>query len=141
MTLGVGSIAFVGFNSDGNDNFAFVALQDIAAGKSITFEDNEWNGTGWNDANENAFIWTATSPITAGTVVLLNNLGVISPAPSASTGTVVYGASGTYGSNHGIGNSTETIYAYAGTRAAPTFITAVATTAATLRAGCLRIPA
>src|SRR5215813_11179473 len=125
MALGPGSIAFVGFNSDGNDNLAFVALQDIAAGESITFEDNEWNGSGWNDANENAFIWTASSTVKAGTIVLLNNVGVTSPAPSASTGTVVFGAAATYGGNHGIGNSTETLYAYSGTRAAPTFITAV----------------
>jgi predicted extracellular nuclease/Ca2+-binding RTX toxin-like protein len=123
MALGPGSIAFVGFNADGNDNLAFVALQDIQVGESITFEDNEWNGTGWADTNENAFIWTATSTVTAGTVIHLDNVG--SASPSASTGTVVFGASATYGSNRGIGNSNETIYAYTGSRLSPTFVTAV----------------
>ncbi len=117
MALGAGSIAIVGFNSDGNDNLAFVALQDIDAGESIIFEDNEWNGSGWNDSNENAFIWTAETKVTAGTIVLLNNVGVTNPAPSASTGSVVFGDTGVYGGNHGIANSGEAIYAYTGTRA------------------------
>ncbi len=132
MALGPGSIAFVGFNADGNDNLAFVVLHDIVAGELITFEDNEWNGTGWIDTAENAFIWTATSTVTAGTVVILNNVGAdpLVLLPSASTGTVVYGDGPTYGTNPGIGNSNETIYAYIGSHAAPTFITAVTTDAA-----------
>ncbi|MGL5017113.1 MAG: choice-of-anchor I family protein [Luteolibacter sp.] len=121
--LNTGDIAFTGFNSDGNDNLAFVALVDIQIGEAITFEDNEWNGTGWVDTNENAFIWTATEIVTAGTVVALNNVG--SATPSTSSGTIVFGASATYGSNRGIGNGDEMIYAYQGTRTSPTFITAV----------------
>jgi predicted extracellular nuclease/2',3'-cyclic-nucleotide 2'-phosphodiesterase (5'-nucleotidase family) len=123
MALSAGSIAFVGFNSDGNDNLAFIALEDIAAGQTITFEDNEWNGSSWNDTNENALIWTATAAVTAGTIVTLDSLGT--GTATASTGSIVAGDSATYGSNRGIGNSGETIYAYQGTRAAPVFLTAV----------------
>jgi hypothetical protein len=54
MPLNVGSIAIVGFNADGNDNLAFVALVDIPAGETIYFEDNEWNGTSFIDTNESA---------------------------------------------------------------------------------------
>ena len=35
MALSSGSIAFTGFNADGNDNIAFVALVDIAIGETI----------------------------------------------------------------------------------------------------------
>jgi hypothetical protein len=122
MALGPGSIAFVGFNADGNDNLAFVALETIAAGESIFFEDNEWNGTDWVDANESGTIWTATTDIAAGTVVLLNDFGTTTP--TASTGTIVP-APNTHGTNRGASNENETIYAYTGSRAAPTFLTAV----------------
>ena len=37
MPLAAGSIAFVGYNADGNDNLAFVALEEIAAGETIYF--------------------------------------------------------------------------------------------------------
>jgi len=122
--LSAGNIAFTGFNADGSDDVSFVALVTINTGEVIIFEDNEWNGTTWNDANENAFIWTATSPVAAGTIVHLNT--VSAATPTASTGTIAYGASGTYGSNRGLGNSDEVLYAYQGSRAAPVFITAVA---------------
>ena len=51
MALSSGSIAFTGFNADGNDNIAFVALVDIAVGETIVFEDNEWTGSAWTDTN------------------------------------------------------------------------------------------
>ncbi|MGL4398972.1 MAG: SdiA-regulated domain-containing protein, partial [Luteolibacter sp.] len=125
-TLAAGDIAFVGFNADGNDNLAFVALADIAAGEAIIFEDNEWNGTGWADTNEGAFIWTASSMVTAGTIVTLDSVGIASPSlPTASTGTIAYAPAATHGSNRGIGGGDETIFAYQGTRSAPTFIAAV----------------
>jgi hypothetical protein len=41
MALGPGSIAFVGFNADGNDGFAFIVIDPIAAGSVIRFSDNE----------------------------------------------------------------------------------------------------
>jgi len=47
MSLGPGSIAFVGFNADGNDNLAFVALETIAAGTQIHFSNRGWTGSGF----------------------------------------------------------------------------------------------
>ncbi len=123
MALSAGNIAFVGFNADGNDNIAFVALVDINPGEVIIFEDNEWNGTNWIDTNEGAFSWTATSLVTAGTIVRIDNIG--SGTIAASTGTAATGITGR-GGNRGIGANDETIYAYQGSAASPTFITAIA---------------
>jgi predicted extracellular nuclease/uncharacterized protein YjiK len=122
MALTAGNIAFVGFNADGSDNLAFVALVDINPNEVIIFEDNEWNGTTWLDTNENAFSWTATSLVTAGTIVSIENIGA--GVIAASTGTAVLPVAGR-GSGRGIGNSNEVIYAYQGDPAAPTFITAI----------------
>jgi hypothetical protein len=126
MALAVGSIAFVGYNADGNDNLAFVALEVIAVGEVIYFEDNEWNGSGWNDTNEGAFSWTATSSVAAGTIVLIDNIG--SGTITSSTGTVIDASvlSPSRGTNRGIGAGDEVIYAYQGSAASPTFIAAIA---------------
>ncbi len=122
MALNAGDIAFVGFNGDGNDNIAFVALVDIAIGETIVFEDNEWNGTVWQDTNESAFSWTATSIVTAGTIVRLDNIGTGTTA--ATTGTVVIPIPGR-GANRGLAVTSESLYAYQGSANSPTFITAI----------------
>lgn len=126
MALAAGNIAFVGFNADGNDNIAFVALVDISAGETIIFEDNEWNGTTFNDTNEGAFSWTASSTVSAGTIVRIDNIGA--GTITASTGTVADASvlSPSRGTNRGLGAADEIIYAYQGTATAPTFITAIA---------------
>ena len=124
MPLNVGSIAIVGFNADGNDNLAFVALVDIPAGETIYFEDNEWNGTSFIDTNESAFSWTATTPVSAGTIVRIDNIG--SGTITTSTGTVVTPVTGR-GTNRGLAAGDEVVYAYQGSPGAPTtFITAIA---------------
>jgi hypothetical protein len=123
--LTLGNIAFVGYNADGNDNVAFVALVDIAVGEDIIFEDNEWTGTAWTDTNEGAFKWTATSVVATGTVVLIDNIG--SGTITASTGTAVSAdLFAVRGTNRGIGAGDEVIYAYQGSAASPFFITAYA---------------
>lgn len=48
MALVPGSIAFTGFNADGNDGLAFVALAAIPPGTTIFFSDREWTGSGFN---------------------------------------------------------------------------------------------
>jgi hypothetical protein len=126
MPLVAGSIAFVGYNSEGNDDLAFVALEDIAAGEIIYFEDNEWNGSGWVDTNEGAVKWTASTSVAAGTIVRIDNIGI--GTITASTGTVVDASllSPSRGINRGIGAADEIIYAYQGSAASPFFITAIA---------------
>lgn len=123
MAIPRGGIAFVGFNADGNDNIAFVVLQDIAAGEVLIFEDNEWNGTAFQDINEGAFRWTATAAIAAGTVVRIDNIG--GGTITASHGTVTQPEPGR-GTNRGLGAADEVLYVYQGSAASPNFITAVA---------------
>ncbi|MBE9007991.1 choice-of-anchor I family protein [Fortiea sp. LEGE XX443] len=119
MALNTGDIAFVGFNSDGNDNLAFVTFVQIEPGTEIHFTDNEWTGSSFN-TGESGFTWTASSTITPGTVVTIDNIG--SGTISSNLGTVAFFDS----SNRGIANSTEIVYAYVGATSTPTaFLTAI----------------
>src|SRR5262245_29030740 len=125
MAFGPGSIAFVGINTDGNDNLAFVALETIVAGTVIFFQDNEWNGSaigsgGAFNTGESAWSWTATSDLAAGQVVRIDNIGT--GTISTNVGSVAFSDT----SNRGLANSGEAIYAFVGTSAtAPTaFLTA-----------------
>ena len=131
MTLLAGDIAFTGFNADGSDNLAFVALAPIAAGTLIYFTSNEWNGTGWADFAEDAFSLTLSSAIAAGSVVQLNGVGAA--GATSPQGTIAAVAGG--GTNLGIGNSGEMIYVYLADAATPlvptTFLTAVSNNSAT----------
>lgn len=83
--VNAGDIAFIGFNTDGNDDFAFVLLADAAIGNVVHFNDNEWVGTQFNATNEGEISWTVTTALSAGTVVTFSNLAT---SPTASTGTI-----------------------------------------------------
>jgi uncharacterized protein len=121
MALGPGSIAFVGFNGDGNDNLAFVVLEEIALGTEIIFTDNEWSGSAFN-AGETTFTWTAPSTIAAGTIIRLDSLSLGNGGATSSTGTISFSEF----ANLGVGNNDETIYAFVGSVASPTFLAALA---------------
>lgn len=83
MALNRGDIAFVQYNADGTDNFAFVALADIPAGEIILFTDNGWLNTNAFRTTEGTITWTApASGVTAGTVI------TISTTPDTTLGTV-----------------------------------------------------
>lgn len=68
-----GDIAFVGFNADGDDDFAIVALADIAASTTIYFTDTETTGVGSPSAlaaGEGTITWnTGETTIKAGTII------------------------------------------------------------------------
>jgi hypothetical protein len=76
--LQTGDIAITTFNSDpsapGTEYFAFVPFVDLGVGTTIYFTDNEWTGTTLN-AGEGYISWTATSPVSKGTVVSIGNPG------------------------------------------------------------------
>lgn len=130
MALTAGSIAFLGFNADGNDDLAFIALDAIPAGAVIHFNDNEWNGQaigagGAFNTGEGAVTWTnGASEIPAGTVIELRDLSVA--ARSANFG-MVSGAGGSFA----LGASGESVFAYTGASAsAPdAFLTALTSNA------------
>lgn len=69
----VGDIAFVGFNADGDDDFALVTLATIPASSIIYFTDNEPDDI---TGNEGYLTWnTGASPINAGTIVVFSDIG------------------------------------------------------------------
>ncbi|WP_029586923.1 Calx-beta domain-containing protein [Bradyrhizobium sp. URHD0069] len=127
--MGPGSIAFTGFNVLPNtvSQFNFVALEGITAGTTIAFTDNNWNGSAFT-TNEATWTWTATSDVAAGTIVTLNDLipgnfgGTAHPA--SNLGTVAYFGTQPVQQYQFAG---ETLYAYTGDAANPTFLTAFAT--------------
>lgn len=89
-----GDIAFVGINSDGDDDFAFVLLKDITAGTSIFVSDKGWNdGAGfYTSPGDGVWEWSTTFNLSAGQLIYIKttNNGVISPTSLvASPGTIV----------------------------------------------------
>ena len=112
--LATGAIAFTGFNADGNDDIAFVALTAIPGNAVIYFTDNEWNGSpigsggAFNDFNESEWMWTApVDGVAAGTVVTINN---INTTTTTSVGTVAF----TDSANRGLSTSGDAVYAFQG---------------------------
>ncbi|MCA6116505.1 choice-of-anchor I family protein [Bradyrhizobium sp. WSM 1738] len=104
MALVPGSIAFIGYNADGNDGFAFIVLDTIDPGQVIHFSDNEWDGSAFN-SGEGGFSWTnGATALAAGTVVEFLNT---SATKSVNIGTVSAGSIA-------LGNSGESIYAFTG---------------------------
>ncbi|MEM9019088.1 MAG: PEP-CTERM sorting domain-containing protein [Planctomycetota bacterium] len=118
--LSTGDIAFIGFNADGEDGFAIVALTDITAGEEIYFRDDEWDGTAFG-TGEGEFLWTAPN-LTAGAVVtFVTDAGGLSTSSVGSTS-----AEGSFGGDMGISSGGETIFAYQGTSNTPsTFLAAI----------------
>ncbi len=123
-TLSAGSIAFTGFNADGTDVIAFVAIEDLPEGESIVFTDNEWNGetlggAGAFNSGEGFASWMPPAGgLAAGTVVTISGLSTSTPV--TNIGTVVDG-SGSFN----IGASGDTVYAFQGTESVVTAVLAV----------------
>ena len=114
-TLGLGDIAFVSYESDGNDVWAFVLLEDIVATTEITFTDNGWFAAGGFRSGEGTLVWEATSDLSAGTIVVFTN-----DTPDIGSAS---------GSGFALSTSGDQIFAYQGTAPAdnddPGFITAI----------------
>ncbi|MCO6368208.1 hypothetical protein GBO35_15830, partial [Roseivirga pacifica] len=71
-TLNAGDIAFVGYHTDSDDGFTFIALTDIPAGEVIYFTDKGWNATNavWYTNAEDHITWTAPAGgVSMGTVI------------------------------------------------------------------------
>ncbi|WP_268124473.1 Ig-like domain-containing protein [Roseivirga pacifica] len=71
-TLNAGDIAFVGYHTDSDDGFTFIALTDIPAGEVIYFTDKGWNATNavWYANAEDHITWTAPAGgVSMGTVI------------------------------------------------------------------------
>jgi len=90
--LAPGAVAFVGFNADGNDDLAIVALMPLAASDMIFITDRAWNGLSIGQGGEFAdgeglITWAVpVGGVPAGTVIAFNNL--TNTSRSASLGTL-----------------------------------------------------
>lgn len=140
--LSAGQIAFTSFNAD-EDGFALVALTSIAAGTTIYFTDNEWNGSaigggGAFNTGESYSQWASgLTNIAAGTVIRFS--AVDNPTTlAASVGTLTR-ATVTGSTNWSLSASAETIYAYEGSSAdvPTTFLAAISSGAFSVAEGQL----
>lgn len=105
--LNSGDIAFVGYNSDGNDDFSIVALADIPANTEIYFRDDEWDGSAFNTGEDHLQWKSGASAISAGTIISFS-------AVNTSGRTVNIGSLAD-DINTDLGNSNEGLWAYHGT--------------------------
>jgi hypothetical protein len=111
MALAAGSIAFLGFNADGTDGFAILAIDALPAGTVLRFSDNEWNGQpigagGAFNTGEGGITWTVGAAISAGTAIEFLNVSDL------TTRSVNLGA--LTGGTLALGNSGEAIFAFQG---------------------------
>jgi hypothetical protein len=110
--LTAGDISFIAFNTDGDDDFAIVALTDISASQVIYFTDNEPDGVGGLISGEGIIEWTTpASTIAVGTVVTFTDL---SSSSNVSTGSI--SKTGTFN----LSNTGDAILSYIGSSSTPT---------------------
>ncbi|MFC1452359.1 hypothetical protein ACFLSJ_03335 [Verrucomicrobiota bacterium] len=99
LDLNAGEIAFVGFNADGDDDFAIVTLVAVPAHTVFYFRDDEWDGSAFS-TGEGSFQWdSGDTEIAAGTVIAF---GAVSDSPSPSHGSVSNGTIALSVSNEGL---------------------------------------
>jgi hypothetical protein len=101
-----GVIAFLGFQADAPDGFAFVTLQDIAAGDSIFFTDNGWSGSAFF-SNENTMSWKANVAVPAGSVVKIQD-----PDNASIPNALIEGPGVTRGKLFGFAVAGDQMFAY-----------------------------
>lgn len=121
--LHTGDIAIIAFQTDNNDQFAFVALVNIAAATKIQFSEKGWDGSlpipAFAITTEGIHTWTAPAEgIARGTVIIIdfNSTGA---SPKANYGTVSSTSVAKFST------SGDQLIAYQGTFTAPVFIYAI----------------
>jgi hypothetical protein len=121
QSLSKGDIAFVGFNADRNKDFAIVVLHDIPANTTIYFTDQTWNGTEFDDGNNDLEWNTGSGVIPAGIVITFNELNTTHRSPSIG--------SFTGGQEMSLSSAGGVLFAYTGTaeRDPALFLAAIST--------------
>ena len=122
--LKAGDIAIIAFQTDKNDQFAFVTLVDIAANTKIQFSEKGWNGAlaipGFATSSEGVHTWTApNASVLKGTVITVN-FSSTGTNPAASLGVV------TSTTVSGFSTTGDQLIAFQGTETTPVFIYALA---------------
>ncbi|WP_165764665.1 choice-of-anchor I family protein [Flavobacterium cyanobacteriorum] len=98
------------------DTVALLTLIDIAPGTFINLTDAKYT-TNAQPQCPNGIVWAATQCVPAGTVITIQTEGLV-----ASTGTVT-------GNGFGLSSNGDQVIVYAGTAAAPNYITALSSNA------------
>lgn len=100
-----GDIAVIGFNSDGDDDFALTTFTDIPSGTTIYFTDRSWDGANEEfTGSEGAYTYTVPSGgFNAGDVIAINP-----DNETASDGGLISHASG----NFNLTNGGDELYFY-----------------------------
>ncbi len=101
-----GAIAFLGFQADAPDAFAFVTLQDIPAGDSIFITDNGWNGSAFF-TNENTMSWKANVAVPAASVIRIQD-----PNDPGIPNALIVGPGTTRGKLTGLAVAGDQLFAY-----------------------------
>ncbi|MBU3820789.1 T9SS type A sorting domain-containing protein [Flavobacteriaceae bacterium XHP0103] len=117
-----GDIAITGVNSEGtSDQFSFVLLTDVSNNTEIHFTDHGWleDGGFRNPSGEGIVTWTATSDLTCGTEIIIENIAT--STFSSSTGTAIQ----TSGIFLLAGTNGDQILAFQGALSEPTFLYAI----------------
>ena len=112
QSLVAGDIAFVQYNADGTDNFAFLCLTDIPSGTTIFFTDNEPNNLG---GGEGTITWSTNATVSCGTIVTID----YSPSESSGLATV------TETNSLNFSGDGDGLWAYTGSSISPTYIAAI----------------
>jgi len=104
----VSQVAFVAFNADGGDDFAFVTLNTISANTTIYLSDNEILNDSSLSAGEGILAWSNINSTPAGTVIIVNG------ASSSSSITVNIGNAQRISGNFNLSASGDALIAYQG---------------------------
>ena len=110
MTLNPGDLMFIGFDTD-NDDVAFIATTDIAAGEIIYFTDDGWDGTGFGGSGQ---IFEYTVPVGG---IPICTVVEIDMDPAANSVTFSNGGAVDYiQGGHNLAGKDEMLWAFQGTR-------------------------
>ena len=122
-TLGLGDIAFTGYQSTTTDKISIVLLRDVTAGSVITVTDNAWTESGALASNEGSIVLTFGATFVAGTQ--LNYDATRTSGARWANGTASTNLSEATGPNFGLNANGDNLFIYNGTTA-PAFATSEA---------------
>jgi hypothetical protein len=115
--LTAGDIAVIAYNTDGDDNFAWVAMTDIAANTTINFTDSSWQATAFRATEHldagGPLTWTNTTNLSAGSVVNFNGKVAKTWSIGAGNGATAFLDLATGG---------DQIFAFQGNKTSPSFV-------------------
>jgi hypothetical protein len=135
--LAPGDLAVIGFktsggsgNPQGRDYVRILVLKHLDCGTTFIVTDNNWRNTGtwYCDNDEFGIEVNVTTPVNAGSVILVDVDDPTRNAPSVESGSGALtdvGLGNPWGTNYGLNSSGDNVILLQGTRAAPTFIYAV----------------